>query len=464
MVDRVPEFARRRQRRPGCDRTRGSGIARSRRLCNGPAAEEVPFGGDSRCALGVTAPFPGRRQPLSSFRRGNVVSTRIFVSALIVALSLGSCGGSSSESSIRRPSTTPTTLLPEQAAPRSGPYLQFTSATTGWFADQSVPGQILGTTDGGESWWTSHPGSYSAKNEAGWVESLDFTDSSHGWALLADRGLISTVDGGRRWSRPVEPAQGPITTFMFTNSTDGWATTDHGAVLITADGGHRWHTVTTPVPAITLCASSSGRVWFGDGQGDVYLSAQDGPWKRSLLGSVVPDMRNSVGPSPRRPAPWLACEGASAWALYNYGSAAGSTPFVIERTLNSGGNWSTVLGAEVVPAPTLPPGAGGTLLDFGAPGPSSAWVLDYCGPCITGSPALVTTTNGTTFTTRFLPLPPAVYALPIDVAFSDLDHGWAVLREYPSSQPGLSSEQTTVVLATSDAGATWKVVDPQLTS
>ena len=72
------------------------------------------------------------------------------------------------------------------------------------------------------------------------------------------------------------------------------------------------------------------------------------------------------------------------------------------------------------------------------------------------------TTGGTSFSGATLSTATDTYASPIDAAFFDVQHGWAALREYPSSDPGSVSAESTVVVTTDDGGATWQVVDPDV--
>jgi len=386
------------------------------------------------------------------------------VGALAAILALTSCGTSASERVTTVSSSPPTTFIPEQTAPRTGPYLQFASSSDGWFANpDSSTGEILATTEGGRTWWTSYRGSYSPTNNTGFVQSLDFVNSSDGWALLGGLGLIATTNGGKTWSRPIEPTEGPIMSVMFSGPEEGWAITTLGALLDSSDAGKRWRVVRTPVRAIAVCAAS-GRLWFASAKGDdLYVSDAGGPWMLSFMGSEAPDIHNSVGPSPKPQGLWLACNAKTAFALYDYGSAAGSTPYVLERTLDGGSSWAAVLGAGVVPEPPSPwVATNGTLVDFGVTGPSNAWLLTYCGPCAEGVPGIVTTTNGSTFSSNVFPYVRGTYSEAIDAAFSDQANGWAVLSEQPSSELGRTSATTTVVLATHDGGASWEVVDRKL--
>ena len=352
-----------------------------------------------------------------------------------------------------------TTLIPDGSNPQPEPLLQFVSPSTGWLVDPTKAGRILGTTDGGRNWWTSFNGPLSTQSEAGAVKNIDFVNESDGWALLYGRGLIATQDGGRRWSAPAEPTEGPIVTFTFTGRDAGWAITDQGTLLQTLDSGRSWGTVKTPVTAITLCSAASGRLWLGGDDGNIYVSQDAESWSLSFSRSQVapPFARPSEAP---QVGPWMACSGQSAWALYQWGENVGSDPFVVERTLDGGENW----GQLVTPnsqslVPPNPQVALNTPIDIGVIGATSAWILGYCGPCLTGSTSLVVTAGGTTFSGSPLSTATDIDALPVDVTFDDPLHGWAALREYPTAKAGSASAETTVILATTDGGTTWTVVD-----
>jgi photosystem II stability/assembly factor-like uncharacterized protein len=156
----------------------------------------------------------------------------------------------------------------------------------------------------------------------------------------------------------------------------------------------------------------------------------------------------------------MACSGQNAWALYQWGENVGSDPFVEERTLDGGEDWEELVvpnGKSLVPP--SPQVAMATPSDIGVIGVTSAWVLGYCGPCLTGSASVVVTSGGTTFSGTLLSTATEIYASPVDVTFVDPLDGWAALREYPSSKAGSASAESTVILATTDGGTTWKVVD-----
>jgi hypothetical protein len=235
-------------------------------------------------------------------------------------------------------------------------------------------------------------------------------------------------------------------------------------LLRSNNGGKSWVAVSTPTPAITLCAAPSGTLWIGSSSGNIYVSVNSTPWNLTLSGlDVPPPYQNSVGPPPKPPAPWLACAGDTAWAIYEYGAAAGSEPHTIEQTSDSGQQWGVVVmpnGASLVPP--NPKVVTGVTTDFGLSSATNSWFLESCGPCTTGLVSVVTTSNGTTFSGTLLSIANNVYASPVDAAFLDPERGWAVLKELPATKAGVRPPETMVVLATSNGGSTWRVVDPDL--
>jgi len=129
----------------------------------------------------------------------------------------------------------------------------------------------------------------SAKTNKGGIVSIDFINTSDGWALLYGEGLISTTDGGRVWSAPREPVQGSVMTYSFTGPSNGWALTSKGVLLHTLNNMKTWLTVTTPAAGTSLCATPSGSLWLGvSDSGSVYSSSNGGLWKLSLSGTGVP--------------------------------------------------------------------------------------------------------------------------------------------------------------------------------
>jgi photosystem II stability/assembly factor-like uncharacterized protein len=368
--------------------------------------------------------------------------------------------------------TSTTSLLPLLSSEQPGSLLQFVSPRTGWLATGTT---ILVTTDGGRTWRTSFSDTSSGPDDAlvGQVQSIDFANYLDGWALIDGLGLMVTRNGGNTWSTPAEPPRGSIVMFTFVGPQEGWAITDQGVLLHTSDGGGSWLAESTPVPAVTVCATPA-RLWFGAGSGDVYTSDVGTPWGLSLSGAAVaPPFHNSVGPNPPPPKPWLACTGASAWALYQYGEAAGSDPFVVERTLDSGGDWAELGSPNGAPPIATPAGIGVTTpAATTAPGsPTSAWILGFCGACqagnasltLTGTASLATSSDRSmAFSTVTFPGPSAASFPPAAVSFLDAERGWAVIQEVGVAPAGPGATPTDQLLVTDDGGASWMLVNPDI--
>jgi photosystem II stability/assembly factor-like uncharacterized protein len=367
-------------------------------------------------------------------------------------------GGPGVAVGVRTHTISSTTFSPFYFPPSQN--LQFVSTDDGWLIDPNAENRILDTTNDGRSWSTSYLSTVSATTEDGAIESIDFINTSDGWALLYGEGLISTTDGGRSWSVAREPIQGSVMTYAFTGPSNGWVLTSKGVLLHTLNDMKTWLTVTTPAAGTSLCVTPSGSLWLGaSNSGSVYASSNGESWKLSLPGSRAPAAGNVP---PRKPAPWISCSDTSAWLLYNWGESAGSEAYAVERTVNGGKSWKTMVSDEVKPAaPAHSGGVFATIENFGSTGSTGAWILGYCGPCTTGSTTIATTENATTFANVALPIAKDTYAIPTGVTFHGSKDGWAILKENPSS-PAPTQDSKSVVVETTDGGTTWIVTDPNL--
>jgi hypothetical protein len=398
-----------------------------------------------------------------------IILVTTLVAALVLMTIVAVIGFSSSTS------TTSSPLIGHRESP-AGPAigtfyfppsqdLQFVSSRIGWTA---VPGKyrILGTTDGGHHWWTSYQGPISSQTATGYIESIAFVNATDGWALVNGEGLMSTRNGGHTWSAPREPTEGAVMNFVFASPENGWATTSKGVLLRSLNAGATWQTVTTPAPGTSLCATPSGGLWLGVSEtGNVYFSNKGVSWRLSLAGSAIPFPKGSIPSPPPLPAPWISCSGDTAWLLYDYGEGAGSMPYVVDRTLNAGRSWKVVASSEVTPAMSRgTAGVFASVSDFGMTGPKSAWAVGYCGPCTTGGVDVAITTNAVKFTNVSLSSNPRIHAQPVAGAFADRRHGWVILQEDLLSKNGspLSQPATFVVVATTNGGEIWHVVDANL--
>jgi hypothetical protein len=393
--------------------------------------------------------------------------------ALLVFVTISVMGGSgqSSNRSIAKPSgksvgaghrsaqTSAALLLPSSFYPEQS--LDFVTPSEGWMIGPDS-NRIMVTHNGGSTWSTSFEESAALQSNNGFIGSVSFVNVNDGWALINYKGLIATTNGGRTWSQILDPAAGPIATFSFTSTKDGWALTDTGALVRTTNGAKVWRVVSTPAVGASICATPSGTVWLGDNaNGNVYTSRNGAAWSLSLMGKSVPAIVNPFGPPRDRPAPWITCTGNTAWLLYNYGEGAGSMPYVVERTLNSGKSWKIVLSSEVPhSSPRATPGISATVINFGATGPTGAWLTGYCGPCQTGLATLSTTSNASTFVNHAFVPGQDQYVLPIAISFLSSDSGWALVRE--TKFQGFSAVYSTtrnVLERTLNGGRSWSVID-----
>jgi photosystem II stability/assembly factor-like uncharacterized protein len=325
--------------------------------------------------------------------------------------------------------------------------IQFANDDDGWLIEQGQT--VLATTDGGLTWIPSYTGPDQLK-------SLDFVGND-GWVLAyvsstevtTPVGLLHTTDGGQSWTTLSEPPGAVLENIDFTGSSVGWAITTAGTLLDTNDGGIDWSTVPAPA-AGSLCVVPGGPVWLGVTNGDVEDSVNGGvTWQLSLSWDDVPteQLRPGDGLPRSAVAPLMTCSGASAWALYDWGEAAGSSTYVAYTTVDDGGLWSPLLSSG------SPDNVSATVVDDGTSGNGSAWFLGYCGPCGDGTAEIVTTSSAAGVQTTPLP---EVTEGDLDATFVDPAHGWiSGFATTPTSDGGATRVG---ILASTDGGTTWNTI------
>jgi hypothetical protein len=349
------------------------------------------------------------------------------------------------------PTTLPTTTaLSGQPALQPDRSLQFVNDKDGWL----IAGEhtILATTDGGDNWQTRYNGPDHPRE-------VDFVGQEDGW-VIADESesfsgldvLLRTTDGGQSWTNLGAPLGAVLMTIDFSGPDTGWALTTMGTVLGTTDAGVHWSKLAAPVAA-SLCTTATGPLWLGTVTGNIEESVNHGTtWKVSLPWAGVPKESNTqLGSSV---GPWVMCSGTDAWALYDWGEAAGSSLYVALTTNDGGNSWTPLLGDEVSGSLHALPTVSNSVAAAGASDGGSAWFLGYCGPCGKGTVEIVTSNGSSAPLTAQLP-EVALDEEP-DASFADSAHGWVVGT---SSAAGTSSGGYPLeILATTDGGMTWHTI------
>jgi hypothetical protein len=327
--------------------------------------------------------------------------------------------------------------------------LQFVNDEDGWMITDDDG--IMATTDGGATWHASYAGPEQPT-------AIDFVGPEDGWALRNagatvagstpdTAGLMRTTDAGHTWSYLGEPSEGSLRLIDFSGPATGWSLTMTGGLLTTTDGGAAWTAVSAP-SAGSLCATTSGVVWLGAASGAVEESEDGGaswlvslPWATGFTPVDGPPI-----------APWMTCSGSAAWALYDWGEAAGSSAYVVLATADGGGHWAPLLSGLPDPARAGLPNASATVLSDGSAGDGFGWFLGGCGACGPAGTGVMVTVTGAA-TPKSAPLPgPA-----IEGSFADPLHGW-IVAQAPATGPAPTGGYPWMVLASADGGATWHPV------
>ncbi len=134
-----------------------------------------------------------------------------------------------------------------------GGIFHFVNSTTGYAfaAGPNIlpPYTIYKTTDGGMNWTPQY-----VDNTAGELNSIHFTDATHGWIVGENGKIFKTTDGGTTWNASVYNSNYRFNHIFFINSNEGWISARDNSngnipfMLHTTNGGSTWSTQT-----ITFC-------------------------------------------------------------------------------------------------------------------------------------------------------------------------------------------------------------------
>lgn len=115
------------------------------------------------------------------------------------------------------------------------------------------------------------------------LSSVCFTDARHGWAVGQWGVILATDDGGETWSqqRVDTSIDQPLFSVAFVNAQDGFAVGLWSLLLATHDGGRTWQRVALPAPPGGKQADRNLYRIFLDGDGTLYIAAEQGTVLRS---------------------------------------------------------------------------------------------------------------------------------------------------------------------------------------
>ncbi|MDQ3652187.1 MAG: YCF48-related protein [Acidobacteriota bacterium] len=269
-----------------------------------------------------------------------------------------------------------------------------------------------------------------------WLRAVQFIDRGRGWAVGGSGALLSTVDGGKRWTIARRPTEDTLHDVYFTDAAVGWLVCERSIyaletedeprsyLLKTVNGGITWTRVEVTkgeVEAVLVrleFAPGGVRGW-AFGEAGVLFATEDGgarwtrqslPTKHLLLGGALFDAQQG----------WLVGAGLTALRTVDGG-----------LTWREGGVTPETVGV-VAPRTRL---RAVSFIDE-----RRGWAVG------TGGVVFATSDGGRTW--RATPTP--TDAELFDVKFFDAAEGWAV-------------GEAGTVIHTTDGGATWRV-EPSLTT
>lgn len=331
----------------------------------------------------------------------------------------------------------------------------------------ALPGGVALTADGGSSWTRVRLPLLGVA-----IGQVALASGGSAWAVTTDR-LFFSADDGRTWKARIEPAAGPVGSVQPEGRGIAYAD-DGGGIVRTSDGGLTWSPVRMPVTASLVvtggiplgepghfaCFSSAERGYLYDanwGGKSILYTTSDGGRRWSIVSSSEPFLKLA------------GCSGNALWAsaisgvVLQYGvsfdlfsSAGGRLP------------WRKVLDGSIPGAP-IRVGSGtisprgvehfsyGQLISLDLLSPFVAWIAGGCWSCgeLDATTMMVTRDGGRTWEQ---PLRRRGGVVPVigaasSVEFVSASDGWLL-----GARPSPSGSNSTVLLRTSDGGASWRAV------
>jgi len=181
-------------------------------------------------------------------------------------------------------------------------------------------GTILGTYDGGNSWWTSN------SNVAYWFQSVSTIDNNNAFAVGFDpyngyAKIFRTTTGGTYWDALWGNVYTTLNSVSFSDPLHGTAVGRFGTTIRTTDGGVNWNPQTASTYDLqSVCFIDNNTGWIVGSLGTIRKTTNGGT---NWLNQQSPDTNK------------LFCV-----SFYNnlYGSASGADGIVINTT-DGGFTW-----------------------------------------------------------------------------------------------------------------------------
>ncbi len=316
----------------------------------------------------------------------------------------------------------------------------FTSVTQGWAVGDG--GTILTTINGGTRWTARTSGTTETLN------SVYFTSATQGWIVGNAGTILTTSSGGNMWTSQISGTIQVLSSVYFTSATQGWVVGVGGTILTTSNGGTTWTPQTSGTTqsllSVFFISSTQG---YAVGAGGTILTTNDGgnTWT-AQISSTTQVLRSVYFTS--------ATQG---WSVGENGTILSTNNGGITWTVQSSGTTqslysiyftSTTQGWAV--------GSNGTILTTSNSG--GTWTAQTSGTtqilnsvyftsalqgwAIGGSGTILTTNNGgTTWSAQILNTAQALQS----VFFTSATQGWAV------GQIGTGGG----IFTTTDGGNTW---------
>jgi photosystem II stability/assembly factor-like uncharacterized protein len=320
------------------------------------------------------------------------------VAALALSLSVTACGGEQASDG-----------SPSQSSP---------ALTRAW----AVGTLILATEDGGVHWRPQAMGVDASLGD------VAFCDELRGWAVGEgsenEAVVLFTTDGGATWVGQGTRREEDLTDVACSDRLHAWATTWGGGILATSDGGNTWLAQRTGwylgSSLMSVACADAEHVWAVGGRGLILATTDGGAtWveqRRSARGDLLDDV---CFVDPQR-----------GWAVGLLDDRD-----AILATVDGGATWTSQT-----------PGTTTELFGIAASDAAHAWAVGGDGTI------LATSDGGLTWSARESGTDADLYS----VSFADSRRGWAlgVKAIGDPEAPGVRRVRT-VILSTSDGGATW---------